>query len=368
MAVDFNSLANTHIRALTPYPPGKSADALQQELGTRSSIMLACNENPLGPSPTALLAAQSTLANCHLYPDGHYTKLKLALSHLHAVQADQLTIGNGSENILELIVRAYLNQTSSALVSEYAFLTIPILIKASGAKLVTVAAKDFGHDIPGIIKAIDKTTRVIFLVNPNNPTGTYFNTHEFETLLNAVPRDVLIVVDEAYIQYITQPDYPDTLSYLNSQPNLIITRTFSKAYGLAALRLGYAISSPDIADMLNRARLPYHVSTIAVAAGCAALSDQDHLEKTYQLNQRGLQQLSHGLRQRQIPYLPSIANFISIEVGNGSFMYEKLLSEGIIVRPLDAYGLPNYIRVSIGTEAEIDQFLTALDRLCKDSS
>lgn len=363
MRVNFRSLANDSISSLTPYQPGKPIEELERELGITSSIKLASNENPLGTSRKAILAAEAALQHAHIYPDGGYFDLKQKLSTHFSVQPEQITVGNGSENILELIIKAYLHRHDTAVISQYAFLTIPLLIKSYGAQTIVVPSDHWHHDIPAMIKAIDAKTRVLFLVNPNNPTGTYVNHHDFSLLLASVPSHVLIVVDEAYIEYISVSDYPQTLTYLSQYPNLVITRTFSKAYGFAAMRLGYAISSADIADVLHRARLPFNVNAIAAKAACAALDDQDHILKTYHFNLRGKQQLEEGLSKLNLSYIPSIANFITIDVEDGLAVYQALLLEGIIVRPLKAYDMPRHIRVSIGTPEEIDRFLYALNKV-----
>jgi histidinol-phosphate aminotransferase len=363
MKQDFRSLANHSIRTLTPYQPGKPVEELERELGITSSIKLASNENPLGPSPKALLAAQEALANGHIYPDGGCFELKQVLSNFLGMQPEQITFGNGSENILELIVKAYLHKDDTAVISQHAFLTIPILIQSYGAHAHVVPAKNWGHDVPSMIKAIDAKTRVLFLVNPNNPTGTYTNEQDFRLLMDSVPAHVLVVVDEAYSEYIDLADYPDAQKFLTQYPNLVISRTFSKVYGLAAFRLGYAISSPEIADMLNRARLPFNVNAIAAKAGCAALLDQEHVKKTVLLNRQGMLQLKTGLEALGLNYIPSIGNFITVEVGDAGAVYQQLLLEGIIVRPLKAYEIPSHIRVTIGTKEQNERLLMALQKL-----
>lgn len=361
--LDFRQLANSGVRELTPYQPGKPTEELERELGITSSIKLASNENPLGASPIAIAAGQSALANMHIYPDGGCFELKHTLATFLKVKPEQLTIGNGSENVLELIVKSYLRPGTSAVISQYAFLTIPILIQSYAATTKVVPANNWGHDIPNMIKAIDDSTRIIFIVNPNNPTGTYTSLSDFELLMKSVPADVLVVVDEAYSEYIHQADYPIVQSFLDRYPNLIITRTFSKVYGLAGLRLGYAISSPAVADILNRARLPFNVNSIAAKVACAALKDQAHVDKSIELNNKGMKQVTKALEQRGISYIPSIANFVTIEVSDAVSTYQKLLLEGVIVRPLQAYGMPRHIRVTIGTHQQNERFIAALDNV-----
>lgn len=359
--IDFRVLANRFISDLTPYQPGKPIEEVERELGIPSAIKLASNENPLGSSPLAISAIQHILEKAHFYPDGGCFELKKALSTFLNVEPTQLTIGNGSENILEMIVKTYLTQSDSAVISQYAFLTIPLLIKSYGAEIISVKADYFSHDIQQMILAIKENTRIIFVVNPNNPTGTYTKKNELLELLDSVPSQVLVVIDEAYHEYIDKEDYPDTLNLLNLYPNLVITRTFSKAYGLAALRLGYAASSPIIADMLNRARLPFNVNSFAAVAAIAALNDQQHIEKSIALNQEGMRQLEQGLKKLNLEYIPSVGNFITVNVNSSATeIYQKLLCKGMIVRPLSAYDMPNYIRVTIGTLRQNEQFLKAL--------
>lgn len=361
MSINYSEIANPSIRNLTPYQPGKPIEEVQRELGLTDVIKLASNENPLGPSPKALAAAQEALTRIHLYPDGGSYELKQALAKYLAVNSQQLTIGNGSENILEIIVKAYLNANNAAIATQYAFATIPLLIKAAGAKLITIPTVEWQHNIDATIAAITPETRIIFVVNPNNPTGTYTTKNDFNKLLNAVSQDILIVSDEAYSEYINQDDYPDTLKLLPKHPNLIISRTFSKIFGLAGLRIGYAISSPEIADILNRARLPFNSNLVGTAAACAALQDKDYIAKSISLNSQGRKQLEAGLKQLNITYIPSLANFITINIQqDAKIIYEKLLQKGVIVRPLNAYGLPTHLRVTIGTHEQNERFLKTL--------
>jgi len=361
MQFDFKNLANHYIRQLVPYQPGKPLEELERELGITSAIKLASNENALGASPHALAAAQNALLNAHIYPDGGCFALKQALIQHHTIFYNQLSIGNGSENILEMIIKAYLSHDDSAVISQYAFLTIPLLIKSYGAKCITVPAIAYRHDIQGMIAAVNKKTRIIFIVNPNNPTGTYTTANELKHLLESIPPHVLVVVDEAYYEYIDHVDYPQTINMLAQYPNLVITRTFSKVYGLAALRLGYAISSPDIADILNRARLPFNVNSIAAMAAEAALLDQDHVARSVKMNKEGMLQLEEGLRKIAIDFIPSLGNFITIDMKqNANAIYQQFLLRGIILRPLSAYDMSTHLRVTIGTHEQNERFLQAL--------
>jgi len=361
MTKNFIELANASIRNLTPYQPGKPIEELQRELGITDVLKLASNENPLGPSPKGMAAAQEALRKTHLYPDGSCYDLKQALATYLSVNTNQLTIGNGSENILEIIVKAYLTAQDEAIITQYAFATIPLLIKACGAKLTTIPAHEWRHDIDATIQACNAQTRIIFVVNPNNPTGTYTNKTEFKKLLNAIPPHVLIIADEAYQEYIDVLDYPDTLQLLTEHPNLIISRTFSKIFGLAGLRIGYAISSPEIADILNRARLPFNVNLVGAAAACAALQDQNYIAQSILVNREGKQQLEEAFKKAGISYIPSIGNFITIDVKkDANSVYQALLQQGVIVRPLTAYGLTTHLRVTIGLPEQNERFLRAL--------
>lgn len=364
LGADFRLLANSHIRHLIPYQPGKPIEEVERELGIVSAVKLASNENPLGPSPQAVLKAQEAMQKAHFYPDGGCYTLKQTLANYLKLHASQLTIGNGSENILEIIIKTYLTYADSAIISQYAFLTIPLLIKSYGAELVTVPALNFQHDIKNMCKSINDKTRIIFIVNPNNPTGTYNTADELQWLLESVPPHVLIVVDEAYYEYVNKKDYPNTLMLLNNYPNLVIVRTFSKIYGLAGLRVGYAISSIEIADMLNRARLPFNVNSIGAIAAATAILDHNHVEKSIELNNKGMMQLEESLKKMHISSIPSLGNFITLNVNQSALeVYQKLLLLGVIVRPLTAYDMPSYIRVTVGTWEQNERFLNALQKV-----
>jgi histidinol-phosphate aminotransferase len=360
MKPDFRALANKGISSLTPYQPGKPIEELERELGITSSIKMASNENPLGPSPKAIAAMQEAVRTMHIYPDGNCYELKQTLAKFLSVDSNQITIGNGSENILEMIAKAYLQTSDSAVISQYAFLTIPLIIQSFGATVITAPAVNWGHNVDNMLNAIDDTTRILFLVNPNNPTGTYTNQKDFARLMESVPPHVIVVLDEAYCEFICQEDYPDAMIYLPRYSNLIISRTFSKAYGLAGLRVGYAISSPEIADMLNRARLPFNVNTLAAKAASAALLDVEHVVKTVALNNEGKIQLEAGLNKLKLNYIPSLTNFITVDVNNGQEVYQKLLRRGVIVRPLNAYDMPRHIRVTIGNAEQNQRFLNTI--------
>jgi histidinol-phosphate aminotransferase len=358
------------VQGLTPYQPGKPIGELERELGISNIIKLASNENPLGPSPKALAAISGLLGELHLYPDGGGFELKAALADHLNVGADQITLGNGSNDVLDLVGRAFLGPGTAAVFSEHAFAVYPIVTQACGADSRVAKAQDgsqgpaYGHDLQAMAALVDDSVRVVFIANPNNPTGTYLPSGALRAFLKGVPRHIVVVVDEAYFEYVDFPDYPDCLQWLPDFPNLIVTRTFSKAYGLAGLRVGYAVSSPALADLLNRVRQPFNVSTLALAAATAALGDRNHLARTKALNDAGVRQLSEALAARSLAYIPTAGNFITVDLGRPAGpIYQALLREGVIVRPVANYGMPQHLRVSIGTAAENQTFLAALDRV-----
>jgi histidinol-phosphate aminotransferase len=365
-----DQLAVPGVQNLTPYRPGKPIAELERELGIANIVKLASNENPLGPSPKALEAVRAALAEIHLYPDGGGFELKAALSAHLSVDARQITLGNGSNDVLELVARAFLSPECAAIFSEHAFAVYPIVTQAVGAHARVAAAHDgrfgprYGHDLQAMAGLVDELTRVIFIANPNNPTGTYLRRNELHDFLRRVPPHALAVVDEAYFEYVDAPDYPDAVGWLGEFPNLIVTRTFSKAYGLAGLRVGYAVSSAEIAELLNRVRQPFNVNSLGLAAAAAALSDRDHLARTVELNCAGLRRLADAFIERRLDFIPSVGNFITLNLGRPAApVYAALLREGVIARPIANYGLPEHLRVTVGAEEENRTFLDALDRV-----
>ncbi|MHA6476754.1 histidinol-phosphate transaminase [Stutzerimonas sp. KH-1] len=363
MSCDFLALAQPGVQKLSPYVPGKPVDELARELKLDPAgiVKLASNENPLGPSPKALAAIQAELSELTRYPDGNGFVLKQRLAQRYSVGVHQVTLGNGSNDILELVARAYLAPGLNAVFSEHAFAVYPIATQAVGAEGRAVAAKNWGHDLDAMAVAIDENTRVVFVANPNNPTGTWFDAAALGTFLARVPAHVLVVLDEAYIEYAEGQELPDGLAYLADYPNLLVSRTFSKAYGLAALRVGYAISSPVIADVLNRVRQPFNVNSLALAAACAALDDVDYLAASRRVNDAGMAQLERGFRQLGLEWIPSRGNFIAVDFARDAApINQALLREGVIVRPVAGYGMPTFLRVSIGTERENARFLDVL--------
>ena len=361
MPVDFIALANTGVQKLQPYQPGKPIEELERELGITDIVKLASNESPLGPSPRALAAIRGQLENLHRYPDGSGYRLKAALGERLGVRASQISLGNGSNDLLELVARAWLRPDDEVVFSEHAFAVYPLVALACSARPIAVPARDYGHDLPAMAEAITERTRIVFIANPNNPTGTWISAADLDHFLARVPKNVLVVLDEAYFEYVEESAYPDGISRLTAHPNLIVTRTFSKMYGLSGLRVGYAISSLDIAEVLNRVRQPFNCNSLALAAAEAALDDHDYLEYARDLNTTGLAQVAEGLEQLQLDYIPSVGNFIAFDCGRESMpVYEALLREGVIVRPIGGYGMPNHLRVSIGLPEENERFLEAL--------
>ncbi|MES2821912.1 MAG: histidinol-phosphate transaminase [Pseudomonadota bacterium] len=363
---DFLALAQPGVQQLSPYVPGKPVDELARELGLEAAgiIKLASNENPLGPSPKVLEAIRVALAELTRYPDGNGFALKSRLAACCGVTVEQVTLGNGSNDILELVARAYLAPGLNAVFSEHAFAVYPIATQAVGAEGRAVPAKAFGHDLEAMLAAIDVKTRVVFIANPNNPTGTWFGPAALADFLARVPDHVLVVLDEAYIEYAEGGELPNGLDYLSRHPNLLVSRTFSKAYGLAALRVGYAISSARIADVLNRVRQPFNVNSLAQAAACAALDDADYLAESRRLNAAGMAQLEAGFSALGLSWIPSKGNFIAVDLQRASTpLFQALLREGVIVRPVANYGMPTHLRISIGLPAENTRFLEALARV-----
>jgi len=360
--MDFSLLATGGIKDLQAYQPGKPIEALERELGITNIIKLASNENPLGPSPKVLDVLQRGLKTITRYPDGFELTATLA-KHLN-VAPRQITLGNGSNQILNVIAQTFLSAQHNAIVSAHAFIVYPIAVKMLGAGLKTVPAKNWGHDLEAMAAAIDKKTRLVFIANPNNPTGTWNSGKEVRAFMKKVPADVIVVLDEAYTEYVTNPDYESGMNLLSQYPNLIVTRTFSKAYGLAGLRVGYGVSCEQVADLLNRVREPFNVNNLALLAAQTALDDMAYLHKSREVNTAGMQQLENGFRQLGLNYIPSIGNFMAVEFEQDAMsLYNRLLREGVIVRPVGVYQMPKHLRVSIGLPEENQRFLDALKRV-----
>jgi len=371
----FASLAVKGVRGLSPYAPGKPVSELAREYGLDDILKLASNENPLGPSPLAVKACQSELQELEIYPDGNGFALKQALSDKYDVDIARITLGNGSNDILEFVARVFLSPGLNVIFSRHAFAVYPLVSMAVGATLNVAepgAADDhmpFGHDLDNMRALVDDNTRVIFIANPNNPTGTWLDSDTLEAFIRDVPDHVIVVLDEAYVEYVEEPGYPNSLDWIEKYPNLLITRTFSKVYGLAGLRIGYSISHPYIADLLNRVRQPFNTNTLAQAGAIAALSDHGHIQKSVESNRRGLLQVSSAFDSMGLDYIPSVGNFLSFKTSMpGDEVYEQLLRQGIIIRPISNYDLPDFLRVTIGSEQHNKRFLTALKNVIGQAS
>ncbi len=365
--MNISNLAPDYIRAIAPYQGGKPISEIARAFGISESdiIKLASNENPLGISPKAQLAIEDAITDIARYPDGNSFALREAVSKKYSVGADQIVFGNGSNDILELCARAFLKQGDEAIFSQHAFAVYPLVTQAVGAKGVVVAAKAFAHDLDGFIKAITDKTRLVFIANPNNPTGTLIDKATLKAFLQNVPKNVLVVLDEAYDEYLSSDDKSEAISWLNEFDNLIISRTFSKAYGLAGLRVGFGLMHAAVADILNRVRQPFNVNSIAQAAAIASLADDEFVARSYAANQAGMLQLTQGFDQLGLTYIDSYANFISFKVNNAAVINQKLLENGIIVRPVANYEMTDYLRVSIGLFSENQRFLEVLTTILK---
>jgi len=359
--MNYSELAPEYIRAIAPYQPGKPISELERELGITGIVKLASNENPLGCSPKATSAMQEAIRTIALYPDGNGFELKDALSKRHGVAHEQIILGNGSNDMLELAARAFLTVGDCAVYSDHAFAVYPLATQVVGAKGISVAAINYGHDLQGMLKAvIDNKAKLVFVANPNNPTGTFLEASDLLDFMRSLPDTVLVVLDEAYNEYLPENKRYDSVAWMREFPNLIISRTFSKAYGLAGLRVGYAFADAQVIDMMNRVRQPFNVNSVAQAAAVAALQDTEFVKNTYTLNLLGMWQITKGLEDIGIEYIPSFGNFVSFKVGDGMKMFSRLLQLGVIVRPIANYAMPEYLRVSIGLETENSKFLSAL--------
>jgi histidinol-phosphate aminotransferase len=367
-------LASPGVRALRPYEPGKPMEELERELGISDVIKLASNENPLGPGRCALDSMRQALPGIGRYPDGNGFRLKNILSNIHGVDSSRITLGNGSNDILELIARAFVTPDNEVVFSAHAFAVYPIVTQAVGARAVVIpvttddANNPFGHDLQAMQDAVNTRTRVVFIANPNNPTGTWIDAASLRTFLEHIPDHVLVVIDEAYYEYardmLDASSYPETLAWIEDFPNLVVTRTFSKAHGLAGLRVGYAVTSNEVADLLNRVRQPFNVNSLALVAAEAALGDTGHLDRSLEINRTGMNYLQEGLHQLGVDFIPSAANFLCIDTGRPAApLYDALLRQGIIVRPVANYDLLNHLRVTIGLPEENRLFLEKFTEL-----
>lgn len=366
--MNVSNLAPDYVRAIAPYQGGKPISELAREMGLNEAdiVKLASNENPLGMSPKAQMAVEEAIYDIARYPDGNSFALRDAVSQKFGVAGNQIVFGNGSNDILELSARAFLRAGDEAIFSQHAFAVYPLVTQAVGAKGVVVPAKDYGHDLEGFLKAITPKTRLIFVANPNNPTGTLIAKDTLYAFLKQLPPHVLVVLDEAYDEYLSAEYKSVAIDWLGEFGQLIISRTFSKAYGLAGLRVGFGLMHADVADILNRVRQPFNVNSIAQAAAIASLADDDFVAKSYAANQAGMAQLTQGLTQLGLTFIPSYGNFVSVKIPNATKVNQQLLQKGVIVRPVANYEMPEYLRVSIGLFNENARFLQALEDILKN--
>jgi histidinol-phosphate aminotransferase len=367
MPFDAISLASPAVRTLAPYVPGKPLTELEREYGIQNSIKLASNENPLGPGEKARAAMRVAAEEVGLYPDGNGFALKQALSRKHGCAIDSITLGNGSNDVLVMLAEAFLTPQVETVYSQYGFAVYEIATHATGATQCVVPALPedhpmaLGHDLDAMLAAIDSKTRLVFVANPNNPTGTWLTGVALEKFVAGVPESAIVVIDEAYIEYVNEPQFPDASLWLSRFPNLVVTRTFSKAYGLAGLRVGYGLSHPSVAGLLGRVRQPFNVNTAAMDAACAALEDTEHLQRSVTLNHNGITQVNAGLDALGVRRYPSVGNFVLIDCARpAGAVYEAMLRQGVIVRPVGNYGLPNHLRITIGTLQQNERMLAAL--------
>jgi histidinol-phosphate aminotransferase len=366
--MDICEFSPAYVRAIAPYQPGKPISELAREYGLdeRAIIKLASNENPLGLSPRAKAAIERELAELSRYPDGNAFDLKAALARRYGVPAEAIVVGNGSNDVLELAAAAFLAPGRSSVFSQHAFAVYPLATQARGARSIVVPARDFGHDLDAMRAAIAPDTRIVFIANPNNPTGTFVGGAELKAFLERVPKDVLVVVDEAYNDYLPADLRYDSTGWLPQHPNLLVTRTFSKVYALAGLRVGFGLCDPKIADLLNRVRQPFNVNNLALAAAVAALGDADFVQRSYDVNCTGMRRLEDGFKALGLQWIPSVGNFVSVQVPaaggkpQAGIVFENLLRQGVIVRPVAGYGMPDHLRVTIGLHEENVRFLAAL--------
>jgi len=367
---DYNDLAVPGERELKPYTPGKPISELEREYGVTDSIKLASNENPLGTSPRAIAAVRGELDDLWLYPDANGFELKRALAERHDVDPSCITLGNGSNDVLVFLAQVFLQPGLEAVFSQYCFAVYPIACQMVGATARVAPALPvdhpmaLGHDLRALYERVGPDTRLVFVANPNNPTGTWLDGSRLKDFVASLPPHVICVVDEAYTEYAESGTLGDASTWLNECPNLVVTRTFSKAYGLAGLRVGYALSNPGVADLLNRVRPAFNVNSLALAAARAALDDQDFIDRSRQVNSEGMIQLGEGLKALGATVIPSAANFILTGFdASGAELNEKLLREGVIVRPVGNYGLDRYLRITIGTADQNRRALAALKKV-----
>ncbi len=373
MKQSFLELATPGVQQLSPYQPGKPVEELERELGLSNVIKLASNENPLGPSPLALEAISKVAGSINYYPDGGGFVLSNKLAQKHQVDVANITLGNGSNDILELVTRAFLTPQHSAVFSQHSFAVYPIVVQAVGAKANVASAfpedhetMPLGHDPAAILSQIDDSTRIVFIANPNNPTGTWLTPDVLEDLFNNIASNIIIVLDLAYTEYMDEDIKPPIKQWLKQFPNLLITQTFSKVYALAGLRIGYSISNAEIADVLNRVRQPFNTNMLAQSAAIASLDDVAHVTDSVAMNDAGKSFLQTAFAEMNLNYLPSMGNFIAVNVKqDGLALYQKLLQQGVIIRPVTNYAMPEYLRITVGTQQQNERFVETLRQIIR---
>ena len=364
---------NSGVLGLKPYEPGLPLEHTQKKLGLKKMIKLASNENPLGPSPKALDLLQGKLnsfsSELNRYPDGNAYDLKEAISKKYDIDINQITIGNGSNDLIEFVSRCFLGEGKKAIYSQHGFAIYPLAIKATGAIPVKSKAKNWGHDLDLMSDLVDENTKIVFIASPNNPTGTAKTLREIKDFLESLSNDILVFLDQAYFEYIESTEFDIPFSLIKDHPNLVISRSFSKAHGLAALRLGFCVSNPDLSDYLNRVRQPFNANSLALDLGKIALTDKEHISKSLQINSSGMERLKSAFIKLDYNFIESWGNFISFDAKQDSdTAFQYFLEKGVILRSLKVYEMPQHLRVSIGTEEEMDFFLQVLEDYEKDLS
>jgi histidinol-phosphate aminotransferase len=362
-SVSLCDLAPAHIREILPYVPGKPIEETARELGLDPAkiVKLASNENPLGSSPKALEAIRAALDTLNFYPDGNGFELKKVISRRFKVAPEQVILGNGSNDVLELVARTFLTDRDSAVYSKHAFMVYPLVVQAVGARGIEVPSRGYSNDLGAMAAAVEGNTKVVFLANPNNPTGTFEPWSEVKRFIESIPKRVIVVIDEAYGEYLPAELRAETLPWIERHPNLIVSRTLSKAYGLAGLRVGFGIGNPELIALMNRVRQPFNVNQLALAAAGAALEDFAFLEKSFQVNRDGLAQLTEGFKRLGLEWIPSFGNFVCVKLADAPRAYQFLLKRGIIVRPIAGYGMPEFLRVTVGLAGQNAAFLAGLE-------
>jgi len=358
-------LVPDYIRTLVPYTPGKPIEEVEREYGIANSVKLASNENPLGPAPKALQAIRAKLPELNLYPDGDCFYVKEGLAKKLGVAPEQLIFGNGSNEIIELAARTFMRVGDEAVMARQAFIVYKLIVQAVGGVAKEIPLRDYTHDLDAIADAVSPKTRMVFLANPNNPTGTVYRRPEWERWLDRLPEEILVIADEAYFEYVRDPEYPDSLRYHDRGKTILTLRTFSKLYGLAALRIGYGVGPRDVIAVMQRVRQPFNINAVAQWAALAALDDAEHVRNSLAVNRQGMEFLAAEFERLGLSYVPSQGNFVLVRVGNGNEVFQRLLTQGVIVRPMGAYQFPEHVRVTVGTMDDNRRFVAALEGIIK---